>query len=372
MSNLLPDDPPRPENGYAVDSRMEMTAALWNYVLSSIHQRLAAREALEATFEELIAEGTSAGLTMIQENIAPQLAALRDTIDAALQEISIITEGVAPNSVLLNGQPASYYLDPANFSAAPIIKALLAAADEPAAHDVLGIGDAISAAIDALIAGAPGALDTLAELSAALGDDADFAASVADALASKLPMSGGTMTGKLSVVASAAARAGLRLLPGTSPSVPLGGDIWFTAGKMHVHGAGVTRVLGGTGDLALIGKAEAEAGTSNGMRAWSAERVADAIKAQTDLSLGVAQSWIDVTGERTGNTTYQNTTGRTIVVSAGSNVDDSQNGLQVSHDNSTWLTISAGPWGTETAVVPPGYYYRWSRAGGIGRWSELR
>lgn len=43
----------------------------------------------------------------------------------------------------------------------------------------------ISTAVDALITGAPGALDTLNELAAALGDDANFAATMATALAGK-------------------------------------------------------------------------------------------------------------------------------------------------------------------------------------------
>ena len=45
--------------------------------------------------------------------------------------------------------------------------------------------DLINDAIDALIAGAPGALDTLDELAAAINDDASFAASVTTALAGK-------------------------------------------------------------------------------------------------------------------------------------------------------------------------------------------
>lgn len=46
----------------------------------------------------------------------------------------------------------------------------------------------VKAAIDALIAAAPGALDTLDELAAALGDDANFAATVTTALAGKQPL----------------------------------------------------------------------------------------------------------------------------------------------------------------------------------------
>src|SRR5690606_32190375 len=48
------------------------------------------------------------------------------------------------------------------------------------------VAAAISAAIDAVLAGAPGALDTLNELSAALGNDANFATTVTNALAAKL------------------------------------------------------------------------------------------------------------------------------------------------------------------------------------------
>jgi len=43
----------------------------------------------------------------------------------------------------------------------------------------------VKAAIDALIGGAPGALDTLDELAAALADDASFAATITTALAGK-------------------------------------------------------------------------------------------------------------------------------------------------------------------------------------------
>jgi len=48
---------------------------------------------------------------------------------------------------------------------------------------------AISTAVNSLVAGAPGLLDTLDELSAALGDDANFAATVTTALAGKVDSS---------------------------------------------------------------------------------------------------------------------------------------------------------------------------------------
>jgi len=50
-----------------------------------------------------------------------------------------------------------------------------------------------------LIDSAPAALDTLNELAAAISDDASFASTVTTALAGKLALAGGTMTGDLTL-----------------------------------------------------------------------------------------------------------------------------------------------------------------------------
>ncbi|EFM23806.1 hypothetical protein [Selenomonas sp. oral taxon 149] len=57
----------------------------------------------------------------------------------------------------------------------------------------------VAQAIAALVNSAPGTLDTLQELAAALGNDANFAATVTNALARKVSKSGDTMTGQLNV-----------------------------------------------------------------------------------------------------------------------------------------------------------------------------
>lgn len=60
------------------------------------------------------------------------------------------------------------------------------------------VSDAVTTAISNLIGGAPGALDTLNELAAALADDASFSATVTAALATKLDanstIDGGTIS----------------------------------------------------------------------------------------------------------------------------------------------------------------------------------
>ena len=53
----------------------------------------------------------------------------------------------------------------------------------------------VKAALDALVDAAPGALDTLNELAAALGDDPNFAATMTTALAAKVPLASPALTG---------------------------------------------------------------------------------------------------------------------------------------------------------------------------------
>ena len=50
-----------------------------------------------------------------------------------------------------------------------------------------------------LVDAAPGALDTLNELAAALGDDPNFSTTVTNSIATKLPLAGGTMTGNITM-----------------------------------------------------------------------------------------------------------------------------------------------------------------------------
>ncbi len=57
----------------------------------------------------------------------------------------------------------------------------------------------VQAAIDALIDSAPGALDTLNELAAAIGDDASYATTVTNALAAKSPIASPTFTGTVAI-----------------------------------------------------------------------------------------------------------------------------------------------------------------------------
>lgn len=57
----------------------------------------------------------------------------------------------------------------------------------------------IDSAVSSLVSSAPETLDTLSELASALGDDPDFATTVANEIGTKVSKSGATMTGDLSL-----------------------------------------------------------------------------------------------------------------------------------------------------------------------------
>ena len=55
----------------------------------------------------------------------------------------------------------------------------------------------VTTAVANIVDSAPSALDTLNELAAALGDDANFSTTITNSIATKLPLAGGTLTGGL-------------------------------------------------------------------------------------------------------------------------------------------------------------------------------
>ena len=61
------------------------------------------------------------------------------------------------------------------------------------------VTDRISTAVSDLVASAPETLDTLNELAAALGDDADFATTISTSIGEKVAKAGDTMTGELAL-----------------------------------------------------------------------------------------------------------------------------------------------------------------------------
>ena len=105
----------------------------------------------------------------------------------------------------------------------------------------------VTTQVNALVDAAPGALNTLNELAAALGDDANFSTTVTNSIATKLPLAGGTMTGALTtteVNIGAGATNGSKL---RVHGKIVAGDISSTTGDVLLegyYGNGATSVIG--------------------------------------------------------------------------------------------------------------------------------
>ena len=82
----------------------------------------------------------------------------------------------------------------------------------------------VTTAISNLIDAAPGTLNTLNELAAALGDDPNFATTITNSIATKLPLAGGTLTGPLRIDTTGTALeiTGTTTVDGSDVSIYLG------------------------------------------------------------------------------------------------------------------------------------------------------
>lgn len=94
---------------------------------------------------------------------------------------------------------------------------------------------------------------------------------------------------------------------------------------------------------------------------------------QSVASIGVGQTWQNVGGSRVSNTSYQNTTGKPIMVSI--RLSNSESAFaQVSPDNASWVNVGFGG-GAEAQsvsfIVPALHYYRATGVFG-NNWAELR
>ena len=95
-------------------------------------------------------------------------------------------------------------------------------------------------------------------------------------------------------------------------------------------------------------------------------------------SVGVGQTWQDVSASRAIGTSYQNTAGRAIMVNVCGSSSGSQY-LEVSTDGATWVQVAESSKNggdshraTMSAIVPDTHYYRYTGASSITVWAELR
>ena len=153
-------------------------------------------------------------------------------------------------------------------------------------------------------------------------------------------------------------------------------DVWIPLGTLDQAVGNFTPSGGGLGFTPVQQGGGTSQGTNKVYIGWDGSGLRVQVDA-TDLgriyfgtpspSLGVSQSW--ATATRVSGTSYQNTTGRSIQISA--NLSAYFTGapdnltyptlLQVSTDNSTWVEVSrSGTISTNSSpVIPPSHWYRY-------------
>lgn len=83
------DQLPSSDNDYTATSSNKLTAAFWNAALNSVGARLRTIEEKVATdLQDLIDAGTTDAIAVVTDNIAPQMAAIQATIDAASGDLA--------------------------------------------------------------------------------------------------------------------------------------------------------------------------------------------------------------------------------------------------------------------------------------------
>lgn len=122
---------------------------------------------------------------------------------------------------------------------------------------------------------------------------------------------------------------------------------------------------------------------SNGALCWSSGNDGSGSGLDADLldglhsgdfvwrMIGNQQTWENMVGSRFSNTSYQNTTGRPIMVAVVH--DNAAAGFEVSSDNVSWIRLVNGSnYANMSAIIPPNHYYRVAGVANIFYWGELR
>jgi len=170
-----------------------------------------------------------------------------------------------------------------------------------------------------LIGGAPGTLDTLNELAAAIDDDASYASTLTTALATKLPKAGGTMSGAIAM-----------------------GNNNIT-GVNNIQANGDVSLQTSTGEYALYGSANAQTQLyHNGIKKF------ETTSGGVDITGEVQGDTLDIDGNAdiSGNLTLSGTYPRILFTDSNSDDDYS-----IINDNGTFIVYNDTDSSTAFAIA---------------------
>ena len=149
-----------------------------------------------------------------------------------------------------------------------------------------------------------------------------------------------------------------------------------TLGLATVASSGAYGDLSGTPSaVTVIDQSTWNTGTSTTEATISPAKLKAAVINNDPPPIGVGQTWQNPA--RSIGVSYQNTTGRPIMVSVAATIS-AERYLQVSANNSTWINIGTlgghggiNDSGASQAIVPANHYYR-ATGGTLNVWAELR
>ena len=121
--------------------------------------------------------------------------AITQVSNSLVKQDLTISGGTVDNTVIGSGTPAAGTFTTVAGTLASTVTGTTAAASDNSTK--IATTAYVTTALANLVDSAPGTLNTLNELAAALGDDASFSTTVTTSIAAKLPLAGGTMTGDL-------------------------------------------------------------------------------------------------------------------------------------------------------------------------------
>lgn len=166
------------KTGLTYAESTKLTADEWNSIIGNLRGLLIASgldiNTMDPTSPQLLRDVV---LALIAVKAAELLPGVVLANAAAVAEHVAVPAG---STAILDTHQAAGHLS-------AYFRGLLAAADAATARTTLGVDAAIAAAITNLVNASPAALDTLAELATALGNDPNFATTITNALAGKVP-----------------------------------------------------------------------------------------------------------------------------------------------------------------------------------------
>ena len=121
--------------------------------------------------------------------------AITQVSNSLVKQDLTISGGSVDNTVIGSGTPAAGTFTTIAGTLASTVTGTTAAASDNSTK--IATTAYVTTALANLVDSAPGTLNTLNELAAALGDDASFSTTVTNSIAAKLPLAGGTLTGNV-------------------------------------------------------------------------------------------------------------------------------------------------------------------------------